>query len=68
LRPPSNAFQHLCAELLNWKSSNIVVVGLELGMWFCLAFGLEVMGVQLISATKTAFLNQVGAKRMLQKG
>ena len=33
-------------------------MGLELGLWFCLAFGLEVAGVQLISATKTAFLNQ----------
>ena len=53
-----NTFQHHCAQLLNWKSSNIVVVGLELGLWFCLAFGLEVLGVQLISATKTAFLNQ----------
>ena len=58
IRVPGNALEHACAEALNYKSSSIVVVGLELGLWMCLAFGLEVLGVQLISATKTAFLNQ----------
>ncbi|GAX82705.1 hypothetical protein CEUSTIGMA_g10131.t1 [Chlamydomonas eustigma] len=57
-RTPVSALEHWCAQALNWKSDNVVVVGFELGLWMCLAFGLEVLGVQLISATKTAFLNQ----------
>ncbi len=57
-RPPSSAFEHACAELLNFKSDNIVFIGAELGLWMFGAFSLEVLGVQLISATKTAFLNQ----------
>jgi drug/metabolite transporter (DMT)-like permease len=57
-RTAVSALEHMCAQALNWKSDNVVVVGFELGLWMCLAFGLEVLGVQLISATKTAFLNQ----------
>ena len=57
-RTPGNSFEHACATALNYKSDSIVFVGFELGLWMCLAFGLEVLGVQLISATKTAFLNQ----------
>jgi len=57
-RLPGSSFEHACSIALNYKSGNIVFVGFELGLWMCLAFGLEVLGVQLISATKTAFLNQ----------
>eukprot|EP00197_Chlamydomonas_leiostraca_P014654 CAMPEP_0202866508 /NCGR_PEP_ID=MMETSP1391-20130828/7791_1 /ASSEMBLY_ACC=CAM_ASM_000867 /TAXON_ID=1034604 /ORGANISM="Chlamydomonas leiostraca, Strain SAG 11-49" /LENGTH=465 /DNA_ID=CAMNT_0049546461 /DNA_START=308 /DNA_END=1705 /DNA_ORIENTATION=- len=58
-RAPSNPIEHAFAVVLNWRSSNIVLAGGEIGLWMCLAFGLEVAGVQLTSATKAAFLNQV---------
>lgn len=44
---------------LNWRSSNLLVAGCEVGLWMTLAFSLEVAGVELTSATKAAFLNQV---------
>ena len=46
-RRPGNAFEHAAAEVLNWRSENIVAAGAELGLWMCLAFGLEVLGVQV---------------------
>lgn len=58
-RTPSNAVEHALAGALNWRSKDIIVAGGEIGLWMCLAFGLEVAGVQLTSATKAAFLNQV---------
>lgn len=58
-RVATNPVEHALAEALNWRSSNLVVAGGEIGLWMCLAFGLEVAGVQLTSATKAAFLNQV---------
>ncbi len=46
-RKPSNSLEHICAEALNWRSTSIIVAGVELGLWMCLAFGLEVLGVQV---------------------
>jgi hypothetical protein len=46
-RTAVSALEHMCAQALNWKSDNVVVVGFELGLWMCLAFGLEVLGVQV---------------------
>mmetsp|Transcript_14453 Transcript_14453/g.31311 ORF Transcript_14453/g.31311 Transcript_14453/m.31311 type:complete len:518 (-) Transcript_14453:1598-3151(-) len=58
LQRPATAVEHAIAEALNWKSSSLLAAGVELGLWTFLAFGLEVAGVHLISATKAAFLNQ----------
>lgn len=41
------------------STSCFTAAGAEVGLWMCLAFGFEVAGVQLTSATKAAFLNQV---------
>jgi drug/metabolite transporter (DMT)-like permease len=57
-RMPKNAVEKVMSDALNWTSSDIRLAGGELGLWMCLAFGLEIAGCELISATKTAFLNQ----------
>lgn len=57
-RTPRNAVERVISNSLNWTSSDIKLAGGELGLWMCLAFGLEIAGCELISATKTAFLNQ----------
>lgn len=53
-----NGFMHTCSQALNWRSDSLMVAGAELGMWLFLDYALEVLGVQMISATKAAFLNQ----------
>mmetsp|Transcript_22054 Transcript_22054/g.61065 ORF Transcript_22054/g.61065 Transcript_22054/m.61065 type:complete len:436 (+) Transcript_22054:85-1392(+) len=58
-RSPRSCIDRALASALNWRSTSLGVAGSEVGLWMCLAFGLEVAGVQLTSATKTAFLNQV---------
>ncbi|GFH27241.1 EamA domain-containing protein, partial [Haematococcus lacustris] len=58
LRQPSNWVEKVMSTALSWQSNNLLVVGAEIGLWMCLAFGYEVAGVQLTSATKAAFLNQ----------
>ncbi len=46
-RPASNALEAALASALNWRSSSIGLAGAEIGLWMCLAFGLEVAGVQV---------------------
>ncbi|KAJ9533472.1 hypothetical protein QJQ45_026533 [Haematococcus lacustris] len=58
LRQPANWVEKVMSTALSWQSNNLLVVGAEIGLWMCLAFGYEVAGVQLTSATKAAFLNQ----------
>lgn len=58
-RQPANALEHAIAGALNWRTTNLKWAGAEVGLWMSLAFGLEVAGLQLASATKVAFLNQV---------
>jgi drug/metabolite transporter (DMT)-like permease len=57
-RAPKNAVEKVMSDALNWTSSDIRLAGGELGLWMCLAFGLEIAGCEFISATKTAFLMQ----------
>ena len=35
------------SRALNWRSSSLAVAGAELGLWMCLAFGLEVLGLEV---------------------
>ncbi len=46
-RAPSNAVEHALASALNWRSTNLTLAGAEVGLWMCLAFGLEVAGLQV---------------------
>ena len=57
-RAPRNVVEKVMSGALNWTSSDIKLAGGELGLWMCLAFGLEIAGCEYISATKTAFLMQ----------
>ena len=57
-RAPRNAVERVMSDALNWTSGDIKLAGGELGLWMCLAFGLEIAGCEFISATKTAFLMQ----------
>ncbi len=46
-RPAGNALEHAVAEALNWRSDSLQLAGGEVGLWMCLAFSLEVAGLQV---------------------
>ncbi|KAG1668310.1 hypothetical protein FOA52_011207 [Chlamydomonas sp. UWO 241] len=43
---------------LNWQSTDLLTAGCELGTWQVLAYGLEVAGLEHVSASKASFLYQ----------
>jgi len=45
-------------DVHQWLSGSLAAAGFELGVWQVMAFGLEMAGLEVISASKAAFLNQ----------
>jgi hypothetical protein len=67
-RPASNPIEAAVANALNWRSSNLVLAGGEIGMWMCLAFGLEVAGVQVSVLLVGSQVIYIAGKALLAAG
>ena len=57
-RAPKNALDKLVSNALFWRSGSVLSAGAELGIWMCLAFGLELYALETVPATRASFIMQ----------
>lgn len=57
-RMPRNALEKLVSDALYWRSESVLSAGAELGVWMCLAFGLELYALEVVPATRASFIMQ----------
>jgi drug/metabolite transporter (DMT)-like permease len=57
-RAPRNALERIVSDALYWRSSSVISAGAELGIWMCLAFGLELYALESVPATRASFIMQ----------